>query len=337
MIVALAPFYFYPPKFGGAERIYNLLSRLEHPVHVLYPDIQHHVEQLGNMTIESVLVDSDMANENINDWDIKLARHAIRLFRRRIVELNPKLVILEHPWQVEAIPKGTKFFYDAHNNETQLKLELFGQQIARAAEHYEKKALKADAIAYCSKDDDIDGYYIPNGTDLPNVTAGSGYKSKKLIFIGSGHPPNVQAAHNLAVWGRQLDYEIEIAGACSEVIDPDGNVKTLGRLQETDEFFRCAFAFVNLMEQGSGTSLKVIKALSYGLPVISTERGARGFSQDCIIVDSVEKLKLSLEKLQNKDEYLKQSLRSLKVAEEYGWDKIGKKFSEAVTNVYESR
>ena len=330
MIVALAPFYFYPPKFGGAERIYNLLSRLEEPVHVLYPDIQNHYEELGNMTIEAVRIDADMVDERINDWDLKLARHAMRLFRKRIVELNPEVVILEHPWQVEAIPKGTKFFYDAHNNETQLKRELFGQEIARAAEHYEKKALKADGIAYCSKNDDIDGHYIPNGTNLPSVTVGSGFESNKLIFIGSGHPPNVKAAHNLALWGKHLDYEIEIAGTCSEVIEPEGNVKTLGKLEDTDEFFRSAFAFVNLMEQGSGTSLKVIRAMSYGLPVISTEIGARGFSEGCIIVDSVENVKAVLQKLENRDEYLKQSLQSLKVAQQHSWDAIGKQYNDAV-------
>ena len=197
--------------------------------------------------------------------------------------------------------------------------------------------MKADGIAYCSQDDDIQGHYIPNGTDLPSVTVGSGFQSKKLIFIGSGHPPNVKAAHNLALWGRQLDYEIEIAGTCSEVIDPDGNVKILGKLEETDDFFRSAFAFVNLMEQGSGTSLKVIRAMSYGLPVISTEIGARGFSEGCIIVDSVDELKEALQKLENRDEYLKQSLKSLKVAEGYSWDKIGKDFSKAVRSLYESR
>jgi hypothetical protein len=47
-------------------------------------------------------------------------------------------------------------------------------------------------------------------------------------------------------------------------------------------------AFVNLVSHGSGTHLKVGRALAYGVPVITSQIGARGYSTP-IVTDDVPK------------------------------------------------
>jgi hypothetical protein len=57
--------------------------------------------------------------------------------------------------------------------------------------------------------------------------------------------------------------------------------------EQMHHYFVNAFAFVNLVSQGSGSHLKLARALSYGLPIITTAIGARGYD-DLTVVSSPE-------------------------------------------------
>ena len=335
-VAALAPFQFHYGHFGGAERIMQLLSRVEAPVNVFAatggPD---ELVRVNNLTIHYKSIPEWIKTSE--DYDTNLATVARELFAKDLEEQNPDVVILEHPWQVDAL-SGQKFVYDAHNNEAEMKRQLSTPEIAEATQALEAKALKANHVTYCSEGDelitDAPKTYISNGTHLPNITRLNGSKLKNLLFVGSGHPPNVAGALMLANLAAAMpDYEIIIAGQCSSFINTTApNVRLLGHVSEQvlDYLFANTHAFINLITAGSGTSLKVARALSYGLPVISSRLGARGYEESCLIAQNAEEVLASLQTLKSASEYKLQSEKARAGAEAVSWDNIGKRFSEVV-------
>jgi glycosyltransferase involved in cell wall biosynthesis len=97
-----------------------------------------------------------------------------------------------------------------------------------------------------------------------------------------------------------------------------------------DYLFANTHAFINLITAGSGTSLKVARALSYGLPVISSPLGARGYEGSCIIARDAQELLSALETLKSASAYKLQSETAREGAESFSWDAIGKRFSDVV-------
>lgn len=335
-IAALAPFQFHYAHFGGADRIMQLLSRVEAPIEVFAATGgDNEIVKIKNLTIHYKSVPEWIKTSE--DYDINLSKVSRELFQAELNEYDADLVILEHPWQVQAL-SGQKFIYDAHNDETKMKSQIANPEIVKATKELEAKALQASHVTYCSEDDELitnsPKTYIPNGTNIPNISRFNGSKLNTLLFVGSAHPPNVAAATMLATLAPHLpDYQIVIAGQCSAYLTGVAdNVRLLGHVQDSvlDYLFANSHAFVNLITAGSGTSLKVARALSYGLPVISAPLGARGYTESCIIANNSAELLAALENLRNPAAYKLQSEISRAKAEQLSWDAIGKRFSDTV-------
>lgn len=334
-IAVLAPFPFVQAEFGGGERIYNLLSRVDADLRVFVSNIGGE----GTMEHKNMYLSFHKIPEQPFkvEYDMAVIASARKMYAPMLESYKPDLVILEHPWQVEAID-GHKFIYDAHNNETAMKQAISGEATIAEANRVEQLALNADHVTYCSKDDNLDikgpNTWIPNGTDIPDVPNLVGHKQKMILFTGSGHPPNIGAAITLASLAAELpDYHIVIAGDCSRAVRTDlPNVSLLGHVnKETlDYLFRTAHAFVNPIAAGSGTSLKILRALSYGVPVISSAIGARGYTDACIVARTAQEVTESLGRLQDPIYYKEVSEASRAFATGYSWDIIGKQFNEVV-------
>jgi glycosyltransferase involved in cell wall biosynthesis len=168
-------------------------------------------------------------------------------------------------------------------------------------------------------------HYIANGTDLPDKLAEG--KKKSLLFTGGLYGPNITAAQALANQAHLLpEYTINIVGACGDkVITSQPNVRLYGHVDDEalDKLHLDAFAFVNLMQTGSGTSLKVARAMSYGLPVISTEIGARGYV-GLMTLEKGEDITRAIAEVEKNWRF--HSQRSRNFAEKFSWGRIGVKF-----------
>lgn len=333
-IAALAPFPFHEAEFGGGERIDNLLTRIDGEVRVFVPNYGGEGRlKYKNLDITFHMIPEELRHE---EYDLSVINSAKQVFAPLLEDYEPDLVVLEHPWQVDALD-GQKFIYDAHNNETAMKKLIAGPRMIEEAMRAESLALKANHVTYCSEDDGLPAEnktWIPNGTDIPNVPNTIGKNNKVLLFTGSAHPPNIGAAITLASLASGLpDYHIVIAGACSAYVQTKlPNVTLLGHVnkQTLDYLFRTAHAFVNPMAAGSGTSLKVIKALSYGLPVVSSEIGARGFSDGCLIAKTGAEVIETIDKLKSNYYWDNVSKTSRELAQDFSWDKLGARFNEVV-------
>jgi glycosyltransferase involved in cell wall biosynthesis len=332
-IAALAPFPFVGLEFGGAERISNLLTRVDHELDVFVPNYGDAVTgHYKNLKLNFVHISESLRQK---DWDKTVADSAKDLLSSRLKDYE--LVILEHPWQVQAL-SGQRFVYDAHNNETEIKKLTNNPELIDMAQRLETDALLADHVTFCSLEDYIPTAspktHIPNGTDLPELTGKNGYGSKVLFFMGSSHPPNIAAAITLAYLAPALpNYQIVLAGNCTNDIEAENeNITILKHVgpELLDYLMRSSHAFVNLIGAGSGTSLKVVRAMSYGLPVISSRLGARGFEEGAIIADTAQEVIEALAGLQTRSVYTEASEKALMTAQGYSWDKIGADFNKVI-------
>ena len=350
-IVALTPFNIIPPNFGGAERCLNLLSRLGEITTIALNwdgvDQGGHYKEMKYWLLgaepEAVARGKKLFGQTVHTYDGMPAfcyNDLIKL-KQAINEEAPDLIVLEHPWLVPFVG-DVPFIYDAHNAEGFLtSIRWPGTIDEQVVKELEKKAVeKAKAITYCSELDaeifrkfynvTAPMHYIPNGTDLPDKLAEG--KTKNLIFIGSTYGPNVRAAQELAdIAGLLPDYKIQILGACGRhVRTAHDNVELTGQVtnDQMNEYFQNAYAFVNLMQTGSGTSLKIGRAMSYGLPVISTRVGARGY-EGVTVIDNTGELLQALENL----DWATASVASRTYAERISWDRVGVKFRGVVRGV----
>ena len=138
---------------------------------------------------------------------------------------------------------------------------------------------------------------VPNGVDTGAVRFTEPAQRRELsarllmdsplaLFIGSWHGPNLAAVRRIIELAPRLA-EIEFAVVGSVCLPFDDlelppNVKLMGvvddELKET--LLDVAAVALNPMSEGSGTNLKMLEYLAAGVPVVSTEFGARGLQLD---------------------------------------------------------
>jgi glycosyltransferase involved in cell wall biosynthesis len=360
---------------GGKQRLVKLLTSLSkrHTVTLLslswegkdfsvsISDSLEHV----SVAVEHQVVRASRGRTTLkkpnNDTRIAYFKRYFKTYRARISELakTHDIIVVDH-YATAPLISGLKgidipVFYSSQNCETNLAKQMFPKNSddIRLINETEKTIIdESSAIAYCSMDDfeamksyfiiDKPTYYIPNGNDLVlGRVAGTGLSSKNIVFIGSGHPPNTIAAERVLELARLVpEYNFVIAGSCVGGIDHLPASKNVTKIisisnDEVEEMFSDAFAFINPMKTGSGTHLKMMKALSYGLPIIASNVGARGFSDPerngcMIIAEDISEMAEAIRSLSNAKTYGAMSANSLDLSKQYDWQKIGESFIAAI-------
>lgn len=363
--------------FGGAERSLKIAESMpEHNVTVLMHSLGGHARDSSptkNLRFISVMevpklspYISQYAKRNASgNLDIALYAFSDKLTKTKSTVKSyidkSDLVILDHYGSlalVSGIEINVPVIYASHNCETDLAEQMYQnnkQNIATVRQMEHEMLNICDAITYCSKDDmekinqlfnfNKPSFYIPNGTDQRlHIETRNTNNSRDIIFIGSGHGPNVDAAKSIIPVAKQLsEYRFHIVGNCSNALKDmqiPRNMILHGHVEDKvmDFMFSSFFAFINPMTSGSGTHLKVMRALSYGLPIISSSIGLRGFSQEeivdtMLVANSPEEIVDSIAKLENKNTYKKISTNTLKASEPYLWPVVQKSFEGVVNDL----
>lgn len=123
---------------------------------------------------------------------------------------------------------------------------------------------------------------------------------RDICFLGGyGHPPNVDAAVFFAteilplIHARDASIRFIVAGAnaTTEVRALAGaSVVVTGMVDDLRDVFDTARVFVCPLRFGAGAKGKIVMAMSYGVPVVSTMIGAEGMSladeEDLLIADT---------------------------------------------------
>jgi glycosyltransferase involved in cell wall biosynthesis len=114
----------------------------------------------------------------------------------------------------------------------------------------------------------------------------------------------------------------------------DPRVDFIGEVDELEPHYRESSACIVPLRKGSGTRLKILEAMAYGSPVISTGIGAEGIEgipcNDLLIADSPEAFAHTVALVHEDSELherLRRSARNL-VESRYDWGKIGEKLRD---------
>lgn len=107
----------------------------------------------------------------------------------------------------------------------------------------------------------------------------------KAIFVGSDNPINVSAAHWFMSRVYPLvqqaipSFELLLAGSVSKFAAPQPGLRALGFVQNLGNAFSQAAVAVNPVLMGTGLNIKLLDAMAYGMPCLTTATGARGLDQ----------------------------------------------------------
>lgn len=255
--------------------------------------------------------------------------------------------------------------YNAHNCESRLYAQLHpdvrSKPIHDLVWNAESSLLAvSDLVLFCNEGD-LDVFrqmtpgtnfaelYAPNGMQPLAVTQShnkSNSKRLRTVFIGSGHPPNVNAAqfvvHQLAPMLPNVDFDI--IGGCLPQGHYPNNVRRHGPVSDVTkhQLLMAANLALNPMAAGSGSNVKVLDYFSYGLPVLSTSFGMRGIEAqaerdylEAGLDQFVDVLRSSAEQPESLVA-IGQNGKDLALAH-YTWDVIGSKVASALEELVTSK
>jgi FkbM family methyltransferase len=280
-----------------------------------------------------------------------------------------------YPLIKDLLNKDTQtVIYDSHNVEGYLRFTLlddggFGTEIVRNVVKTELELCQfSDVIFACSFEDCklFNMLYnipfnkmkiVPNGVftektypvdDVEKKTIkqqlGLGDR-KAAIFIGSNYSPNLEACNFIIKDLAPIlpDITFIIAGGVGEGINKNisnglKNVIITGSLSEKEKllYLTGSDIAINPMFSGSGTNIKMFDFMAAGLPIITTEIGARGITKNDyvgIVICNKSGFISSLQDFANNDEKSQRfGDANRELAERnFSWEKISPKLGKFLT------
>lgn len=282
------------------------------------------------------------------------------------------IIICSHPWSSLCVNKRNKqlFIYDAHNCEYSLMEQILKRHPLKRFILMRVKKIEADAcgksdlILVCSeneKKDFMDLYnvdaskivIIPNGSNIngkENKTTKAVHRNslslagndKVIIFIGAYYKPNIDAARFILekIAPHLNEFKILIVGTASEPFvtkQIPSNIRLTGKVsdEQLDALLSTSDIAINPMFDGAGVNIKMLDYMAYGLPIVTTECGARGietYNKQPFIISSPEKFIDNIKMIALDEQLHKQMSDDGKglISQYYSWDLISKKLQRII-------
>jgi len=306
------------------------------------------------------------------DLFLYLWMHTDWQFRYVLNSQQADIVICSHPWPVLSLAKNNRqfFIYDAHNCEYLLMSQILGKHflkgpVLRQVYKIEKEACeRSNLILACSENEknDLIKLYKLNPDKIIIVTNGTtirgkiGLQEKQLcketlklpadekvvVFIGAYYKPNIDALKFIInkIIPAVNDLKFLILGSVCDFLKDQPlpqNVVLLGKVleEQLDIALKASDIAINPMFSGSGINIKMLDYMAYGLPIVTTECGARGIEADGkqpMIVSSADNFAENLKRLSN-DGRLCARLSAdgqRLAAQHYDWKIISRKLQEKI-------
>lgn len=150
---------------------------------------------------------------------------------------------------------------------------------------------------------------------LPNNFEGNIITEKQfdLMFVGSDNPFNIEAINWFLAEVKPIlltEIKIVIIGRVCKHISDDFAIEKLPFVEDLSYFYQRSKIAICPMLRGTGIKIKVVEALSYGLPVVGTEKAIDGFldkkQNGCLTSNDKEKIAFFITKLLQDAQYYKE-------------------------------
>ena len=279
---------------------------------------------------------------------IELARYGL-LLREWLGAAAPRVILDEH--NAEYLLQRRAFERDlAHPGRWPAALYSLVQWFRLA--HFERRACRAaTAVAACSEADaralqalvpGLEVLVVPNGVDTeryqPGIPDSLPLQHPAIVFTGKmDFRPNVDGVlwFYERVWptvrATVRDVRLYVVGQSPhQRLDPlraDPQVTITGYVPDILPYFGGADVYIVPLRIGGGTRLKVLEAMSSGLPIVSTTLGAEGIDltpgQHALLADEPEAFaRAVLLVLQDRDRAHLGLAASQRARELYDWRSI---------------
>ena len=173
-------------------------------------------------------------------------------------------------------------------------------------------------------------------------------RNRRMLFVGNyRHRPNRESVHYFvdrilpAIHRQVPDAEFWIVGGNAEMLDSKRlsncpGVHLEGYVEDIRPLYRGCAVFVAPIISGNGMRVKLLEAMSMGMAVITSPRGAQGFQarggEHLVIADSAEAfVSNTVQLLQDKDRCADLGARARDlIRQRYDWSVIGRQFLDLV-------
>lgn len=131
-----------------------------------------------------------------------------------------------------------------------------------------------------------------------------------ILYVASDNPHNIKGIHWFLKEVLPLlnNVKIHIIGKIGKAIAEDyPNVIKYGMVDDLQEFYNHAKIAICPMLSGTGVKIKVLEALSYGLPVVTNRRGVDGLinkkDNGCLVSQDPVEFSKAIHQLMNDDAF----------------------------------
>jgi glycosyltransferase involved in cell wall biosynthesis len=284
------------------------------------------------------------------------------------------IFFLAHPWLWPALRAALKqrracVVYDAHNVEYVLKQAVLkpgrlSRWMLERVQALEAEVVRAADLVLACTDLDARQLVALSGVPREKILLGTralvrpvaaeraaaarlaGKAGRTAIFVGSNHPPNNETARWIAeeLGPRCPQWQFRVVGYCCHHAGEksrSANVAFVGPVESLADELAAADVALNPIIAGSGINMKVIEYLQFGLPVLSTAFGARGFDHlpdNGLLVCEREQVAAALQRLIDDPGLHARLVRqAIDTAPVFGWPSVGERVRGAIAQVLGSR
>ena len=172
---------------------------------------------------------------------------------------------------------------------------------------------------------------------FPESFQGEGDFSSDILFIGSD---NVFNREGMAWFMERVypllaaDIRIVVAGKITGSVAPRPNITTIPYAADLGELYSNSKVIICPLKSGTGLKVKVVEALSYGRPVVTTRWGVTGmlkkFGNGCVVADDEQNFAAAINRLISDDKFYR-TVRDEGIAyfqERFSADSCWKKLDE---------
>ena len=311
----------------------------------------------------------------VSSGDLAIAEgwRKFKEFKEIINELKNEVagVIVYHPYLIEAVEKWElPIFYDAPDIEVEQKrMHYINEKWVKRVYELEKKAVEKSEFIWTPAEEGKDILAELYGVEKDKIiTVGNGVDIKKIkmieekeknklklrlgigkrmvaVFAGSYHPPNIKALPTIVETAKKVKNVLflVIGDVCLGIKEkeiPD-NLLLMGVLkeEEKDLLFKISDIGLNPVESGSGTNVKLAEYMAYGLIVVTTAFGKRGYKvgeNEGIFVAETNEFPNTIRELTKKKEVFPElRKRTREYAEkELSWEKMGENLKKKLKNYF---